>query len=561
MSVRQYIGARYVTKVYENSLDPSSAEWEANVNYEPLTLVTYNDGSYLSKKEVPANIGNPAANPVYWAQTGFYNGQISYLQSEIDTINGVISNYDADIEQLKRRTRSLKGNLIFNDIHNVGLLNGSCYVGNHQIVSYYRKVSNNTGILKCFDFTNYSTVWEYPIKGYHGNTVTYNPNTNMLYICGCIDEDNSNLINVIVEIDLANPSVVNREITLTGINTCVSLTYDKTTDKFYALEDGGNTPNVSDILYTYSNDLSTLEDSTRLADFPTIKYSIASVQGAVLSANGIVYVLSYNYSSAYIAGYDPESGELLNVASIPAMINRCRDVGESESIIYDYDNDDYLIASDLYVTGIEDWFCANYFEIDLYKGIVELSPNLDDFNFGVHDNKQFYFMELVIAGDTLKPSWLIYGELITIPNDGINFSRITHTPIRIHAYHTIYGVSERDDTLYGLDLVNFNGCILGYTAIDKTKVRKCTIVNSNCWFGNCDFISYFEPEGGVNSNIVVRDMTRVLFNGCVFDDFTGAGSPYHIYASVFCDVQCLSCTFDGAMTHYVAVNGSTVTEI
>lgn len=84
--VRQYIGARYVTKIYENSNDPSSAEWEASVNYEPITMVTYNNGSYLSKKEVPASIGNPAANPAYWVQTGFYNGQIAYLQAQIDNI-------------------------------------------------------------------------------------------------------------------------------------------------------------------------------------------------------------------------------------------------------------------------------------------------------------------------------------------------------------------------------------------------------------------------------------------------------------------------------------------
>lgn len=82
----RYIGARYVIKVYENSLDPSSAEWESNVNYEPLILVTYNNGSYLSKKDVPANIGDPASNPTYWAQTGFYNGQIAFLQSQIDEI-------------------------------------------------------------------------------------------------------------------------------------------------------------------------------------------------------------------------------------------------------------------------------------------------------------------------------------------------------------------------------------------------------------------------------------------------------------------------------------------
>lgn len=91
MSVRQYIGARYVTKIYENSLDPSSAEWEASINYEPLTLVTYNYGSYLSKKEVPASIGNPADNPTYWAQTGFYNGQIAQIQNDIIDINNTIN--------------------------------------------------------------------------------------------------------------------------------------------------------------------------------------------------------------------------------------------------------------------------------------------------------------------------------------------------------------------------------------------------------------------------------------------------------------------------------------
>lgn len=92
MALHQYVGARYVTKIYENSLDPSSAEWEAGVNYEPLTLVTYNYGSYLSKKEVPGSIGDPASEPTYWAQTGFYNGQISALQAAIDAINDKIGN-------------------------------------------------------------------------------------------------------------------------------------------------------------------------------------------------------------------------------------------------------------------------------------------------------------------------------------------------------------------------------------------------------------------------------------------------------------------------------------
>lgn len=89
MAVRQYIGARYTIKVYENSLDPSSAEWESGRSWEPIVLVTYNNSSYLSKKDVPSSVGDPAANPEYWVCTGYYNGQILTLQQQIDTINNI----------------------------------------------------------------------------------------------------------------------------------------------------------------------------------------------------------------------------------------------------------------------------------------------------------------------------------------------------------------------------------------------------------------------------------------------------------------------------------------
>lgn len=98
--MRQYIGARYTIKIYENSLDHSSAQWEANTSYERLTMVTDNNSSFLSKKDVPASIGAPASNPDYWTETGFYNGQIAALQAQIDTINnttipGVTTAYQA----------------------------------------------------------------------------------------------------------------------------------------------------------------------------------------------------------------------------------------------------------------------------------------------------------------------------------------------------------------------------------------------------------------------------------------------------------------------------------
>lgn len=111
MAVRQYIGARYVIKIYENSVDPTSAEWE-QVNFEPLTMVTYNYGSYLSKKEVPASVGNPAANPTYWVQTGFYNGQIASLQQQIDTINNTdLPNINLAIQGLGNRVTDTENDI------------------------------------------------------------------------------------------------------------------------------------------------------------------------------------------------------------------------------------------------------------------------------------------------------------------------------------------------------------------------------------------------------------------------------------------------------------------
>lgn len=91
---RQYIGARYTIKVYENSQDPSSAEWESGFSYEPFTMVTYQNSSYLSRKAVPASVGNPAANPTYWVITGAYNGQIAQLQRDVAALQTAVAGVD-----------------------------------------------------------------------------------------------------------------------------------------------------------------------------------------------------------------------------------------------------------------------------------------------------------------------------------------------------------------------------------------------------------------------------------------------------------------------------------
>ena len=137
-NIRQYIGARYVTKIYENSLDPSSAEWESGVAYEPLTLVTYNNSSYLSKKDVPASIGNPASNPSYWVVTGAYNGQIATLQSQIDNINNVeIPALQADIAAISAQDK--RNYIVIGDSFSYGVITAGTYGQGwiDQLVSLY----------------------------------------------------------------------------------------------------------------------------------------------------------------------------------------------------------------------------------------------------------------------------------------------------------------------------------------------------------------------------------------------------------------------------------------
>ena len=87
MAMHQYIGARYVPYYYENSLDPTSTEWEPNVNYEALTVVTLpNRHSYISKKFVPDTIGSPALNAEYWLDTGSEDAYIQELQEAVQHI-------------------------------------------------------------------------------------------------------------------------------------------------------------------------------------------------------------------------------------------------------------------------------------------------------------------------------------------------------------------------------------------------------------------------------------------------------------------------------------------
>ena len=122
MAIRQYIGARYVPKYFENS-ETGDSTWASNTFYEALIMVTWNNLTYTSKIPVPASVGNPASAPQYWVITSNVNAQIDQLQEEVgnlsdtvddiddrvDTIDGRVTNINSSVENLDDRVDTIDG--------------------------------------------------------------------------------------------------------------------------------------------------------------------------------------------------------------------------------------------------------------------------------------------------------------------------------------------------------------------------------------------------------------------------------------------------------------------
>lgn len=80
MSVREYIGARYVPVL----ADP--IQWSNEREYEPLTIVLHQGNSYTSVQSVP--VGVDITNESFWAVTGNYNAQIEQYRKETQVVAG-----------------------------------------------------------------------------------------------------------------------------------------------------------------------------------------------------------------------------------------------------------------------------------------------------------------------------------------------------------------------------------------------------------------------------------------------------------------------------------------
>ena len=101
MGTRQYVGARYVPAF----ADP--IQWDKQRIYEPLTMVTYLNNTYTSKKPVPQGV--EINNEEYWALTGNYNAQVEQYRQEVESLKENVDTLSAEYNAIKYNSIKING--------------------------------------------------------------------------------------------------------------------------------------------------------------------------------------------------------------------------------------------------------------------------------------------------------------------------------------------------------------------------------------------------------------------------------------------------------------------
>lgn len=114
---RQYVGARYVPKVM--------GVWNKALQYEALSIVTYEGNSFTSKIPVPANID--ISNGTYWVNTGNYNAQVEAYRQETANLKNDLNN------EIINRKNDTKDNIL--------------WIGDSYSVNYNHKLPNGVSYM------------------------------------------------------------------------------------------------------------------------------------------------------------------------------------------------------------------------------------------------------------------------------------------------------------------------------------------------------------------------------------------------------------------------------
>lgn len=179
----KYIGARYVP-IFDG-------EWSNTKTYEPLTVVTNEGNSYISKTNVPTGI--EINNETYWVLFSNYNAQIQQLINEIEQAQSDITENSNDINVLESTVSNLP--MVPTELERTNYKNwvlqclasylaqnsfSSCIVGTPSktgvpIVFIYQNLSGYLGLYGSgdFDYTDTTTVDTTEYKNFYADCTTF----------------------------------------------------------------------------------------------------------------------------------------------------------------------------------------------------------------------------------------------------------------------------------------------------------------------------------------------------------------------------------------------------
>ena len=179
MANNVYIGMRYVP-IFDG-------DWDNTKSYEALTIVTYGNNSYTSKKPVP--VGTLPTDTTYWALTGNLNGMIIALQNDVGTLQGDMTTAQSDILALQTFDSSIRDSLNY-PVHKVMLIMDS-YGGrtNSDGKTVAQVLEDITGLdVDCIWQSGgavYNGTITSLVNGYSGDGTVYD---TVIYAAGANDE-------------------------------------------------------------------------------------------------------------------------------------------------------------------------------------------------------------------------------------------------------------------------------------------------------------------------------------------------------------------------------------
>lgn len=417
------------------------------------------------------------------------NGELNYI------LNNLL---------LGNSTEIISGNSLFDYFHSyteLGSINGGCYIGNNNIVFYLNGINSNIGKLICVNLTTLAINWETNIEAGHGNTLTYNPNNNCLYITYCFSYDTpSELSNIITVIDLGNYTAIKSTLQLG--EPSYSLVYDPVKSKYYNISSRGVENGIANKVTVYNSNFEK-ENEFLIKDYQAVK-TLTSVQGLTYAYNGVLCVIGYGANNRSVLLCN-DNGETLLYKHIENFFNGYRNVGESEFLTYDYENNKYYFGYTRLNTGFGGHRMESIAELNVTKNVVypKFEVAAPDLSFGGFISLSFNHSEGIKKA--INP---VNNAICNCIDDCFNISYLNDVLVYINATQNIGNyiappskVKIIGDISKNIEVSSIDGYSLKYLECDNLHFTGNVQINSKL----SQYSLYCTPN-----------QTRIL-NKCILD--------------------------------------------